>query len=177
MSSELRTFVVGQFATRHDNAPQPVLQSLRHLQPDQPIGDQDRAARGDIFQQVLVVDGDVRAVTALRSRYEIDLLTTIELHLAIVQDAQAELRPLDVLEQGNVGAGVASRLPHPSGELAMGVMAAVGEVEPGDIEPGVDQFGNLPERGHGGPHRCHDLGLTTHGASASSWSMILRTGG
>ena len=68
--------------------------------------------------------------------------------------------PGHVLEDGHLAAGGARRGADPLDRLGVLVGAAVREVEPGDVHPGLDHPPEDLRLARGGADRRHDLGRT-----------------
>ena len=79
------------------------------------------------------------AVPAMSRGVMVSRLSCLELHRdAVLQPAGADLRSLQIAQNANRLAFFARDLAHHFDQLELLRMGAVGEVQPGDIEPGAD---------------------------------------
>ena len=77
-----------------------------------------------------------------------------------------QLRALDVLEDRDV-APLSLRRVAP-GRTAVGVVVSMGEIQPGDVHPGIDQRLHPFVRARRRPQRGHDLGASHSGDGSGS---------
>ena len=78
-------------------------------------------------------------------------------------DADAQLRPGQVLQDRHLAAGAARGVAHALGGLGVLLGGAVGEVQPGDVHPRLDEPGEHLGFAGGGADGGDDLGPARHG--------------
>ena len=142
----------------------PVVHAL-HAQTNVAVVDEDVVARLEHSAHDLGSDRQVHLIPVGAG----DHLVALREHHGSRQIADAELRPLEVGDDGEGTPSLPLDGANRSGHLRMLGVCAVGEVQPGDVHAGGDELLDAPGRGR--PERGDDLraarGLAGHGASVS----------
>src|SRR5690606_28993456 len=94
---------------------------------------------------------------------EYEFVAGIQRHRTITETANADLRPLQVREDGNIALLRVRRRTNAPGHGLMVGATAVGEIEPEHIDPGGDQAREHVGAGTGRAHRGNNLGPSEHG--------------
>ena len=89
--------------------------------------------------KVYVTTGGLIGLTAVANLFWASLGVLLEIDQPAGELADAELRPLDVLHDRHGATHVGRSCPDPVVEPAMDLVATVGEVEPGDVHPRLDE--------------------------------------
>src|SRR3989441_466660 len=132
------------------------------LEHDLAVVEQQHRAGLDVARQLLVIEAGPVAVAQLAGRVEDEALPLLERDLAVLEPADADLRPLQVAHDGHRAAGLRGDALHQRGALLVVRRAAVREVEPHHVHAGADHalehHGVAGSRAEGG----HDLGAAGH---------------
>ena len=91
----------------------------------------------------------------------------LELDRVLGERADAQLRPRQVLQDGDRSAGAARRLADPLRRLRVLLVRAVAEVQPGDVHPGFDHPHEHLAIARGGADRGDDLRAAFHATNGS----------
>ena len=113
---------------------------LGHPQADLAVVDQDLVAVADVAGQPGVRRGGDLVVAVDLARGDRERLPGLDPGRALLEAAQPDLGALQVDEDAHAVAGLVGSLAHPAVDLLVLGVAAVAEVEPGDVHPGVHQL-------------------------------------
>ena len=118
----------------------------------------------DVLNQLLVVDADLVLIAGflVHGGVEDKGLAGFEGYLVVPEAGDAQLRSLQVCQYGYKPACPGGGLPHLSGPLLMLGGTAVGEVQSGDINTGVDDPGQGICRVRGWSESCNNFGAPEH---------------
>ena len=108
----------------------------------QTIGQQDGVARLYFLVQILVADRGMMLITRGICIGQDELLALGQLNLAVLELAQAHLRPLGVQQQCHDAIGMACRIAHHLDASCMLRMVSVGEIKAGTVHAILHQFFN-----------------------------------
>ena len=113
---------------------------LGHPQADLAVVDQDLVAVADVAGQSGVRRGSDLVVPLDLARGDRERLPGLNPGRALLEAAQPDLGALQVDEDAHPVAGLVGSLAHPAVDLLVLGVAAVAEIEPGDVHPGVHQL-------------------------------------
>ncbi len=111
-----------------------------NLKLDVAVVDEDGVAGVNLLGQVLVVRVDAFLSSFDRPGGYRERRARLELDRAARQGPDADLRPLEVLHDGDDAARLAGDLPHRRDPAAVGGAVVVGEVETHHVDPGLDEL-------------------------------------
>ena len=133
-------------------------------QADGAVGEVHDLVALDRRGQAGVGDEQPRGVTltAVGSAHERGRVAGLELHDAVAELADPELRAREVLQDRDLAAGATGGVADPARGFRVLVRAAVGEVQPGDVHPGFDHSGEHLGIAGGGPDGGDDLRAALH---------------
>ena len=156
------------------------------VEHDQAVVEQQHVARFQVARQVFVVEADAIVVAEFALGVEDERLAGNQRDLAVFEFADPDLRALQVGHDGDFTAGLAGRLAHEFGALAVVVGGAVREIEPHHVEPCLNHLQQDFRRTGSRSDGSDNLGGAMHesprldgiaGMSAASRMRRLRTEG
>ena len=110
-------------------------------QPDPAVGQVDDVARNDRLDQARPADRHPTVVALLgRAAQQYQRIAPPQLCEVVLERPDPQLRSRQVLEDRDLTPSRAGRRPHPFGVLGVDLQVAVGEVQAGDVEPGLDHL-------------------------------------
>ncbi|MCY1438517.1 hypothetical protein D9M71_547200 [compost metagenome] len=148
--------MVGQRAADQHAALQFVGAGAFHAHDHAAVVEQEFIAHAAVPDQVRVVDAHhflVAGVTRMGDG-EAEVVAFLQFDALVGELGDADLRALQVAEQGDEAAVLGGQLADQSGACLVFLGAAVGEVQAGDVQPGDDQLlqdlGGVAGRAEGG---------------------------
>ena len=130
---------------------------LRHLEHDLAVVEQEQRSLVDVLWQLLVVQAHTLAITDFGGGVEDEVLALLERHLAVLELADADLRALQVAEDGDGAAGLRRELLDERGALFVVGRDAMREIEPHHVDARADHALEHGGFGGGGTEGCYDL--------------------
>src|SRR5690606_1773677 len=129
-----------------------------HLDGEPAVVEEQHVADLDVGAQALVGHADARRVAGRRVvAGERELLAGLELDGSLREHAHADLRALEVLEDPDAAAEVLGGLADDVDDVEVVLALAVREVQPEDVDAGLDQPHHDLGRGAGRTQRGDDL--------------------
>ena len=132
---------------------------LVDAQLDQSVGEQDARALFDVFSQGLEGGAHQRRRARHLARRDGEPVAGLEQHgLMILEQAGANLGPLQVAQDAQRLALFLAHLADLLDDGGLALVAAVGKIEPDDVHAGADQVANDGLGVGGGPERGDNFG-------------------
>jgi hypothetical protein len=135
--------VVGDLAADHHPQQHPAAADAGHVELDVAVVDQDPVPDPHVVGESLVGGGRLVDVAGDVVGGDRELFARHEPDRPVGEDAEADLRPLEVGEDADGAAGRVRARPDALVDRQVVGLGAVAHVEPGDIHAGADQRGDL----------------------------------
>ena len=158
-AGQIDALVLAQHAAVDDLALRVLPVNGQHVQLNQSVGEQNARPRLQIFRQRGKGGGDESIGAGDIAGSNGEPLSRLKLHRdAVLQPAGADLGSLQIAQDTDRLAFFGRDLTHHLDQLELFRLGAVGEVKPGDIEAGADQFAEDRFVVTGGAKRSDNLG-------------------
>ncbi len=160
----LKPLLIGDPATFDDLGVNAGAIDLGYLQLDTTVINEDKITGRDVARESGVGGRDHVSITGHIFGSDDELGSGFEQNRPLRERAESDLRPLQVDEDPHTATtGVASLADREVG-LPMHLVAAVREVQPGDVHTGIYQGPDLLRGAGRGPQGGHDFGSTHEGS-------------